>query len=129
MELIELCFNIFNLIVGIITIVSVIILIFEFRNSNRLRIKEKYVKLFDSITNYLKILQTENKELLNNKSFNSILRYLALISFNLKTKKLKLLNIFLSKMLEMLYQPIKKLKDEDLKSIKNQFKEILKDYS
>ena len=117
------------MIVGIITIVSVIILIFEFRNSNRLRIKEKYVKLFDSITNYLKILQTENKELLNNKSFNSILRYLALISFNLKTKKLKLLNIFLSKMLEMLYQPIKKLKDEDLKSIKNQFKEILKDYS
>ena len=128
MELIELLFNVFQSIVGIFTIVSIFLLIFEFRNSNRLRIKESYLKLFDSISNHLKILQTENKELLNNKSYNSIFRYLLLISFNIKPKKLKSLNIFLSKMLEMLFKPVEKLKIEDLKSIENQFREILNEY-
>ena len=128
MELIELLFNVFQSIVGIFTIVSIFLLIFEFRNSNRLGIKESYLKLFDSISNHLKILQTENKELLNNKSYNSIFRYLLLISFNIKPKKLKSLNIFLSKMLEMLFKPVEKLKIEDLKSIENQFREILNEY-
>lgn len=126
MNEVDLFFNIFNLIVGIITVISVIILCLEFRNSNKIRKKENYLKLFNSIKNHLENWSIKDEKFKSNKYYNSILRYLILISFNLKLKKLDCLNDFLSEMLEILYTPLNEIDEKKFKVLEEKFKEILK---
>ena len=124
-------FNILDLIFGFATILSVIVLYKEFKNSNRLRRLKEYNKIIDTLLSYLNDILKNNFNLFkknNNKieDINECLRYLILIRYNLNLKTVKQINISISKILEFFFNFRSKLSINELKELKTELKNLSK---
>ncbi|MFX1380932.1 MAG: hypothetical protein ACFFBP_00690, partial [Promethearchaeota archaeon] len=129
MDDIEFFFNIFNCIVGLVTIISVIVLILEFRRSNKIRRLKKYYDILDNIQLYIYEIYKNKKNQLDEdikKSISKCIRNLILIKYNLKLKNISQLNITISKLSEFFFNFQISLDKNKLKNFEEETENLFK---